>query len=101
MEYTFYTNYNTEILKTKCQIHTELTGFQHVVRDFKSEIITDNFRIICKFKSEEDTSGNCYDWYEIDRHYRMIDKTVALREKEEQDRADIDYISLMTGVDLL
>ena len=28
-----------------------------------------------KIKSAEDVEGNCYDWYEIDRHYRAVDKT--------------------------
>ena len=28
-----------------------------------------------KIESAEDVEGNCYDWYEIDRHYRVVDKT--------------------------
>lgn len=28
-----------------------------------------------KLDSAEDAEGNCYDWYEIDRHYRFTDKT--------------------------
>lgn len=28
-----------------------------------------------KIESAEDEEGNCYDWYEIDRHYRAVDKT--------------------------
>lgn len=30
-------------------------------------------------KSKEDTEGNCYDWYEIDHHYRIADKTISLQ----------------------
>lgn len=28
-----------------------------------------------KIESAEDVEGNCYDWYEIDKHYRVVDKT--------------------------
>lgn len=28
-----------------------------------------------KIASDEDSEGSCYDWYEIDRHYRVVDKT--------------------------
>lgn len=31
--------------------------------------------MVRKLRSAEDAEGRCYDWYEIDRHYRMTDKT--------------------------
>ncbi|WP_295757350.1 hypothetical protein [uncultured Oscillibacter sp.] len=34
-----------------------------------------------KTGSDEDGEGNCYDWYEIDRHYRTIDKSGAVAER--------------------
>lgn len=31
-----------------------------------------------KLDSKEDEEGGCYDWYEIDHHYRVVDKTGPL-----------------------
>ena len=74
-EYVFGTNGNAETLRVKGPSHTDLTGFQQVVREYPDQIITDSLRVVRKLKSDEDQAGNCYDWYEIDRHYRMQDKT--------------------------
>ena len=48
----------------------------------------------------QDAEGNCYDWYEIDHHYRVTDKTGPVAEREAQNRADIDFIAMETGVEL-
>ena len=81
MEYIFGTNGTMEVLKTKGDHHTDLTGFRQVEQDYPDQTITDSFRIVRKLKSVEDVEGNCYDWYEIDRHYRVVDKTGPLRQK--------------------
>ena len=75
MEYVFGTEGEIEVLKTKGDTHTDLTGYQQVVQEYPGEKITDNFRVVRKTGSSEDGEGNCYDWYEIDRHYREIDRT--------------------------
>ena len=74
-EYVFGTNGNAETLKIKGRSHTDLTGFQQVVQEYPDQTITDRFRVVRRLKSDEDQAGNCYDWYEIDRHYRMQDRT--------------------------
>ena len=79
MEYVFGTNADAEVLRVKGPEHTELSGFQQVVREYPDQTITDRFRVVRKLKSEEDPEGNCYDWYEIDRHYRTQDKSAGLR----------------------
>lgn len=80
MEYVFGTEGEIEVLKTKGAAHTNLTGYIQTVREFPGEKITDNFRIARKISSSEDSEGNCYDWYEIDRHYREIDRTGPIAE---------------------
>ena len=35
-----------------------------------------------KLLSDEDAEGNCYDWYTIDKHNRIIDRTPPLKETE-------------------
>lgn len=75
MDYVFGTEGEIEVIKTKGDAHTDLTGYQQIVREFPGEKITDNFRVVKKIRSSEDAEGNCYDWYKIDRHYRETDRT--------------------------
>ena len=79
-------------LRTRGEAHSDLQGFCEVVREYDDCTITDNFRVVCKRKSEEDDAGNCYDWYDIDQHYRTIDNTGPVR-------ADVDgmIISALEG----
>lgn len=82
MEYILGTNdfSGEEILKTVGAEHTELSGFQQTVREYPDCTITDTFHVVKKTKSDEDSEGNCYDWYVIDRHYRSIDKTGPVKD---------------------
>ncbi len=64
-----------EVLKVKGDTHTNLTGYHQIEQTYPDQTITDSFRIVRKLDSREDEGGNCYDWYEIDRHYRLADKT--------------------------
>ena len=56
--------------------------------------------MVKKYHSAEDAEGNCYDWYTIDRHNRVIDKTKLVKEQTQQNRYDIDFLAMETGVDL-
>ena len=100
MEYVFGTTGDTEILKTKGGFHTDLTGFHQIEQIYPDQTIADNFRIVRKLDSAEDAEGNCYDWYEIDRHYRTVDKTGPVAEAGNRNAANIDYLSMMSGIDL-
>lgn len=100
MKYIFGTDKNNEILKTKGDSHSDLMGWQEIKRDYPGETITDRFRVVRKTKSAEDPEGNCYDWYIITAHYRVIDKSPALKQAEERNAANIDYLSMMVGVEL-
>ena len=81
MEYVFGTQGDVEVLKTKGDTHTDLTGFHSVERAYPDQTITDNFHIVRKLDSQEDAEGTCYDWYEIDHHYRVADKTARVAEQ--------------------
>lgn len=78
-EYIFGTNGNAETLRVKGPAHTALTGFQEVRQEYPGETVTHRFRVARKLKEAEDQAGSCYDWYEIDRHYRTVDKSAALQ----------------------
>lgn len=100
MEYVFDPEGEVEVLKTKGTEHTDLTGTQQIVQTYHDQTVTDNFRVVRKLGSQEDAAGLCYDWYEIDRHYRTIDKTGPVAEREARNSANIDYISMMAGIEL-
>ncbi len=81
MDYVFGINGDVEVLKTKGDTHTDLTGFHEIEQIYPDQTITDRFRIVRKIDSKEDDAGNCYDWYEIDQHYRFTDKTAPIAKK--------------------
>ena len=67
-----------------------MTGFHEVTREYPDQTITDHFRVVCKLNSKKDEAGNCYDWYEIDRHSRYTDKTGPVVEEIARMRADLE-----------
>lgn len=75
MEYVIGTDRRREILRTKGEEHSNLTGFQQFTQKYPDQTVTDHFLVVRKTHSSVDVAGNCYDWYEIDKHYRIIDKT--------------------------
>lgn len=90
-----------EVLKTKGDTHTDLTGFHSIERTYTDQTITDDFRIVRKIDSQEDAEGSCYDWYEIDHHYRVADKTGPLVEQTKvvEKTASIAFVRMAeTGV---
>lgn len=100
MEYVFGTQDEIEVLRTKGDSHSDLSGYQQTVQEIGDEKITDNFRVVRKMDSKEDEAGRCYDWYEIDRHNRIIDRTAPVAAAAAQNAAHIDYLSMMSGIDL-
>ena len=70
-----------EILKTKGDAHTDLTGWQEVEQVYPDQTVTDRFRVLRKLDSQEDGEGKCYDWYEIDRHNRIVDRSGPVAER--------------------
>ena len=90
MDYVFGTKGGAEVLKTVGDAHTGLTGYHQLEREYPDQTITDSFRVIRKLRSAEDAEGRCYDWYEIDRHYRMTDKTGPLAEQAAKTAAEME-----------
>jgi len=35
--------------------------------------------VVQRVKTDEDIEGNCYDWYIIEKHNRVIDKTKLVK----------------------
>lgn len=87
MEYVFGTAGEAEVLKVKGGTHTDLTGFHQIEQTYPDQTVTDSFRIVRKLDSRKDEGGNCYDWYEIDRHYRAVDKTGPLARQAAENAA--------------
>lgn len=102
MEYSFGIDniHGCEILRTKGTKHSNFSGFIQIKQEFTDCIITDNFRIAEHYKSDMDVEGNCYDWYIIDCHYRETDTSEKTQEKVDQINANIDYLSMMIGIEI-
>lgn len=87
MEYIFgvvdRNGVTVENLKTVGETHSDLGGFVQTVREYPDSTITDRFRIIEKYQSDEDAEGNCYDWYYIDSHNCNVDRTPAVKQSDE------------------
>ncbi len=89
MDYVFGTKGGAEVLKTVGDAHTGLTGYHQIEREYPDQTITDSFRVVRKLRSAEDAGGRCYDWYEIDHHYRMTDKTGPVAERSAKATAEL------------
>lgn len=96
MEYVFGTRGGMEVLRTKGEAHTDLAGFQQTAAEFPGETVVDSFRVVRKLRSGEDPAGNRYDWYEIDRHYRTIDRTgpIAAKANRAMAAAEAAFVTL-------
>lgn len=101
MEYVFGTLDGKEVVSTKGDSHSNLNGFCEIEREYPESTITDRFRVVRRQWTAEDSIGNCYDRYEIDSHYRIIDRSKYTDKQVEQVRADMDFIAMMTDVDLM
>lgn len=97
MEYIFGIKKDKEILKTKGTEHSDLKEWQRIEIKYSDCKISDSFYVESKYATKEDVEGNCYDWYYISQHNRMIDKSEVIKE---QLQADIDYIAMETGIEL-
>ena len=85
-----------ENLKTVGEAHSDLDGFVQTVREYSDSIITDRFRVVEKYRSDEDTEDNCYDWYVIAEHYRYEDKftPVSGSLKQMNEATSIAFVTL-------
>lgn len=89
-----------ENLKTVGTEHSDLSGYVSTVQDFPDGTkITDHCRIIRKYANKE-SNGVCYDWYLIDSHYRETDTTAKAKAAVDKVNANLDYVSMMAGIDI-
>lgn len=92
MEYVFGTQKNIEVLKTKGTYHSDLTGYRQIEQKYPDQTITDAFHIVRNISSGEDEEGNCYDWYEIDHHFRNCDKFTPAKPGIDQSIFDLEEL---------
>lgn len=94
MEYTIGTVQTGKscrmILKTRDAAHTDLDGRVTLEMKLGNTLIRDAFTVISKFRSAEDLSGACYDWYYICDHYRYEDRSEEVRSELEQEVTDLE-----------
>lgn len=88
MEYIFGTVTRNEKMVENLKVigtsHTELRDFQQLIREYPDSIITDNFRVVEKYREADSADGRTYDWYIIDNHNRYVDKYTPAAESIQQ-----------------
>ncbi len=90
MEYVFGTERAREILRTKGSAHSELNGLHSVEQVYPDMTVTDRFRVVKKLDSKEDAAGNCYDWYEIDQHSIVRDRSESIKRRVEKNETTLE-----------
>ena len=84
MEYIFgtklYDGKYCEFLQTKGENYTELEPgvFASHIVETHEYIIEHKFRVLFRFKAQEDLEGNFCTWYYIDNHTTDIDRTPGI-----------------------
>lgn len=86
MEFIFgtklYDGKYCEFLKTQGESYTDLEPgvfVSHVVNN-PLMVIRHNFRVLFRFRADQDLQGNFCTWYYIDNHTTDIDRTPAINE---------------------
>lgn len=89
-----------EFVRVKSEAPIDIApGLHSVVEEYPDSIVTHEFRITEQFK--EDVSGGIYyKWYLLGSHSRTIDRSPVAVRMAEQNAANLDYLSMMAGIDL-
>lgn len=96
MEYSFGMNGSEEFIRIKgISKGFALQGFQTITIPYSDSIVTHSFRVKGLIKMTDD-----YAWYAIDNHVKVIDKTPKLEAENKKLRAMVEYLSMMTNVEL-
>ena len=96
MEYTFGVINSVEYMRIKgYDKESELIGTNSITINHPDSIVTHRFTIERLLKKNDE-----YIWYEISDHSMYIDRTPALEAENKKLRAMIDYISMMTDIEL-
>ena len=104
MEYVFGTvrirGEEFESLKTKGPAHSDLEGIIVLQTKYPDSNITDKCKITERYNSDEDSEGNCYDWYIVTDHSCNIDRYSPVKEVVEESLDSVEaqafYTAMMT-----
>ena len=107
MEYMFTYmrrgNYEVPIVRVYSEDPEEIEldiGKHHtVVIEQIDMTITYDFVITNPIKSEQ-VGELYYKWYQLDYYSKNVDRTVAIKPDIDQNKANIDYIAMMSGIDI-
>lgn len=91
MDYGFGELHGKEVFRGK----KGLSGKQVIVERYEDCVITHKFTIRSALRT---AASQC--WYAIDSHTTVVDKSDALQTNLDKTRADLEYLSMMTGIDL-
>ena len=109
MELSFRREYRdgaaVDVLRVKSDHETFFVGQTTVETPTSILVVKDVFDVVEKTRHSEDADGNSYDWYLVRNHYRTEErftpeKQDAMDQELEDHASKIDYIAMMTDVDI-
>jgi hypothetical protein len=87
-------------VKSNEPVNLPIGVYQTVKEKSTGVEITYTVKLSGLIKRSKDAEGNCYAWYTLSEYARTADGSLAAKEAAEQNAANIDYLSMMTGIDL-
>lgn len=81
------------------EVSLPIGSHQTIQISSETDTVTNDFIVGNSFK-EETVGEFYYKWYFIENYVKTIDRTPELKKTEEQNAANLDYIMMMTGIDI-
>lgn len=109
MELSFSTRYidgkPATTVRVKSDKVQDLKGHARIETMNGRILVTDSFDVIEKRSEKKDAEGNVYELYRIENHVQQEERFTPEKQEEvdksmEKQRADIDFIAMVSDIDL-
>jgi hypothetical protein len=74
--------------------------YQSIIEKSASAETSHSFKVSSLIQTKTDDEGNHYAWYLLSEYVLSVDRSPAAAAEASQNAANIDYLSMMTGIDL-
>lgn len=88
-------------IKALTYAETKLKTGQHCSVTIKQPDMILNYEFVVKCPIKSEQSGEYYyAWYQLENLSKSIDRSPEVKTEADQNAANIDYLSMMTGIDI-
>jgi hypothetical protein len=74
--------------------------YQYITEHSSDMEVHHSFKVSDEIQRKTDDEGNHYVWYVLSEHVTTVDRSPAAAAEAAQNAANIDYLSMMMGIDL-